>query len=122
MPYSYLHYLRLRFNLFPPTHCNCCNHGSDFLHLEDIDRLKNLLNRSRKGRKRDWLRKFVNSQKFIDIKSLRKKKKGKEVATPLQERPSRKRDWSRRLIKALRKKKGREVEMPLQERGEDGVW
>jgi hypothetical protein len=53
---------------------------------------------------------------------LRKKKKGKEVAPPLQERPSRKRDWPGRLIKALRKKKGRQVEIPLQERGEDGVW
>jgi hypothetical protein len=125
MPYSYLHYLRLRFNLFPPTHCSCCNHGSDLLHSEYIDRLENLRRRSMKSCKRDWPRKLIGSRIFIKshnfIKSLRKKKKGKEVAPPLQERPSRKRDWPGKLIKALRKKKGRQVEIPLQERGEDGV-
>jgi hypothetical protein len=95
------------------------------LHSEYIDRLENLRRRSMKSCKRDWPRKLIGSRIFIKshnfIKSLRKKKKGKEVAPPLQERPSRKRDWPGKLIKALRKKKGRQVEIPLQERGEDGV-
>ena len=121
MPYPYLQYLRLRFNFFPPTHCTCCNHGSEFLHLENIDRLENLLNRSRKGRKRGWARKFVKSRRLIKyrnfIRSLRKKRKGKEVERTQPERPVRKRDWPGKLIRFLRKKKGREIEIPLQERG-----
>jgi hypothetical protein len=116
MPYPYLQYLRLRFNFFPPTHCTCCNHGSEFLHLENIDRLQNLLNRSRKGRKRDWARKFGKSRRFVRyrnfIRSLRRKKKGEEVDTPRQERLSWKREWPGKLVGFLRKRKGGEVEVP----------
>jgi len=110
MPYPYLQYLRLRFNFFPPTHCTCCNHGSEFLHLENIDRLQNLLNRSRKGRKRDWARKFVKSRRLIKyrnfIRSLRKKKKGKEVERTQPERPVRKRDWPGKLIRFRGRRRG----------------
>lgn len=122
MPYLYLHYLRLRFSVFPSTHCNCCNHGSDSLQLEVIDRLENLLRRSQNGRKRDWPRRLIKSPKTIKSQKFRKfikspwKKKSGEVKTPRKEVLSQNRDWSWRLVKSLRKKKGNEVETPLQER------
>ena len=125
MPFTYLHYLR-RFNIFTHTHCTCCDHGSEFLHEGVINRLEELLNRERRGRKRDRIRKFVRSRNFIRpsnfvksfVKSLRRKKKGKG---PRRERPDRKRDWSQRFIGFLRRKKSGEVEIPLQARGADGA-